>query len=178
MAAAPVTAQAIEVLPEEVPEVQMDIESVLREYIRTDREITDTTHLLAEFPSGLTLVVAGSTVNEQGIPDVLRGRKATLHFASSQSKVELKPERIFTDEMEAEDFSDPQPPERIERLEKPRCSKRFLPASRGSSRRGERNPLSHASAFASAALRPRSVRPHARGSSRGVSCPSFRMLGT
>lgn len=35
------TSSMIEVLAEEVPEVQMDIESVLREYIRTDREITD-----------------------------------------------------------------------------------------------------------------------------------------
>jgi len=86
--------------------------------ISTDREITDTTHLLAEFPSGLTLVVAGSTVNEQGLPDMLRGRKATLHFASSQNKVRLEPEAIFADDLEAEDFSDPQPAERIERLEK------------------------------------------------------------
>lgn len=31
----------IEVLPEEVPEVQLDLESVLKEYIRSDREITD-----------------------------------------------------------------------------------------------------------------------------------------
>ena len=36
-----IKAQAIEVLPDEVPEVQLDIESVLREYIRADREITD-----------------------------------------------------------------------------------------------------------------------------------------
>src|SRR2546425_1934043 len=77
--------------------------------VSIDREITDTTHLLAEFPSGLTLVVAGSTVNEQGLPDVLRGRKATLYFASSQNRAELKPERIFVDEIEAEDFSDPLP---------------------------------------------------------------------
>ena len=49
--------------------------------VSLDREITDTTHLLVEFPSGLTLVVAGSTVNEQGLPDIIRGRKATLHFA-------------------------------------------------------------------------------------------------
>jgi predicted dehydrogenase len=86
--------------------------------VSTDREITDTTHLLAEFPNGLTLVVAGSTVNEQGLPDMIRGRKATLHFASSQNRVELKPETIFTDELEAEEFADPAPPERIERLEK------------------------------------------------------------
>jgi len=86
--------------------------------VSTDREITDTTHLLAEFPSGLTLAVVGTTVNEQGLPEVLRGRKATLHFASSQDRVELKPEAIFTDELEAEEFTDPQPTERIERLEK------------------------------------------------------------
>jgi len=86
--------------------------------VSTDREITDTTHLLTEFPSGLTLAVVGTTVNEQGLPEVLRGRKATLHFASSQNRVELKPEAIFTDELEAEEFTDPQPTERIERLEK------------------------------------------------------------
>ena len=86
--------------------------------VSTDREITDTTHLLAEFPSGLTLAAVGTTVNEQGLPEVLRGRKATLHFASSQNRVELKPEAMFTDEMEAEEFSDPQPTERIPVLEK------------------------------------------------------------
>ena len=63
--------------------------------VSTDREITDTTHLLAEFPNGLTLVVAGTTVNEIGLPDILRGQKATLHFASQGNKVELKPESRF-----------------------------------------------------------------------------------
>ena len=29
--------------------------------------------LLAEFPSGLTFCVAGSTVNEQGLPEMIRG---------------------------------------------------------------------------------------------------------
>ena len=32
--------------------------------------------------------------------------------------MELKPEAIFTDELESEEFNDPQPPEKIERLEK------------------------------------------------------------
>src|SRR5438876_2450896 len=81
--------------------------------ISNDREITDTTHLLAEFPSGLTLVIAGSTVNETGLPDMLRGRKATLEFASSQNRMELKPEHIFSEELDPETFSDPLPPERI-----------------------------------------------------------------
>jgi len=86
--------------------------------VSTNREITDTTHLLAEFPSGLTLVVAGSTVNEQGLPDTIRGRKGTLYFASSQNKVEFKPERIFTDELEAETFSDPAKVGSVPALEK------------------------------------------------------------
>jgi len=85
--------------------------------VSTDRDITDTTHLLVEFPSGLTLAVAGSTVNEQGLPDTIRGRKATLHFASSQNRVELKPESIFTDELDAEEFTEAKPTERIEVLE-------------------------------------------------------------
>jgi predicted dehydrogenase len=86
--------------------------------VSTDREITDTTHILAEFPGGLTLVLAGTTVNEQGLPEMIRGRKATLRFASSQNRVELTPESIFSEEMDAETFSDARPTERIEVLEK------------------------------------------------------------
>jgi predicted dehydrogenase len=86
--------------------------------ISLDRDITDTTHMLVEFPSGLTLVVAGSTVNEQGLQDMIRGRKATIYFSSSQNKVELKPERIFADEMDPEEFTSPLPTDSVPRLEK------------------------------------------------------------
>jgi len=87
--------------------------------VSTDREITDTTHVLAEFPSGLTLVVAGTIANEQGLPETIRGLKGTLYFASSQNRVELKPERPFTEETpEALIFQDPLPVERTERLHK------------------------------------------------------------
>lgn len=86
--------------------------------VSTDREISDTTHLLAEFPNGLTLVVAGSIVNEQGLPDMLRGLQGTLYFASSQNKVELKPERPFADEIDPEDFSVNLSVDSVPRLEK------------------------------------------------------------
>jgi predicted dehydrogenase len=86
--------------------------------VYTDREITDTTHLLAEFPSGLTLVMAGSTVNEQGLPEILRGHKATIFFASQGNRLELKPETTFSEEIDPEEFSDPLPTENIPRLEK------------------------------------------------------------
>ncbi len=86
--------------------------------VSTDREITDTTHLLAELPGGLTLCVAGSTVNEQGLAEIIRGRKATLYFATGQNGVQLRPERPFGEEIEALEFKDSGPVGSLARLEK------------------------------------------------------------
>lgn len=86
--------------------------------VSTDREITDTTHLLAEFPSGLTFCVAGSTVNEQGLQEMIRGRKASIYFSSGQNQVQLRPERIFAEEMDGEEFSSPLPLADLNRHEK------------------------------------------------------------
>lgn len=74
--------------------------------VSTDREITDSTHLLAEMPSGLTFCVAGSTVNEQGLSEMIRGRKSTLYFATGQNGVQLRPERPFGEEIEPLEFKD------------------------------------------------------------------------
>lgn len=71
--------------------------------VSMDREITDTTHVLAEMPSGLTLCVAGSTVNEVGLPEMIRGRQGTLYFTSGQDQVVLKPERPFTSTIEPQE---------------------------------------------------------------------------
>jgi len=84
--------------------------------ISTDREVSDTSHVLADFPSGLTFAIAGSTVNEQGWPDMIRGRKASLYLAASQNKIELRPERIFAEEIDNEDWSDTSPYARVENL--------------------------------------------------------------
>jgi predicted dehydrogenase len=86
--------------------------------VSLDREITDTTHLLAEFPSGLTLLVVGSTVNEKGIEEMLRGQKGTIYFSSGQNQVQRKPERNFAEEIEPEEFSFPRPPGSLPPLEK------------------------------------------------------------
>ena len=85
--------------------------------VSTDREITDTTHLLAEFPSGLTFCVAGSTVNEQGLQDMIRGRKGTIYFSSTANDMELRPERPFVEELETEHFKDPRKLADVPRLE-------------------------------------------------------------
>lgn len=66
------------------------------------RDVADTTMMIAEFPSGAMIYLAGSTVNEQGVPDMIRGNKATLYFGGG--KVEVRPERPFVDEIEQEDI--------------------------------------------------------------------------
>ncbi|MDB6056643.1 MAG: Inositol 2-dehydrogenase, partial [Verrucomicrobiales bacterium] len=86
--------------------------------ISTNREIPDTTHLLAEYPSGLTISLAGSTVNELGVPQIIRGRKGSIFFAQSQNHAEIKPERLFAEDLEAEQFSSPEQIGKIENLEK------------------------------------------------------------
>lgn len=67
-----------------------------------DRDVDENTQLIAEFPSGMNLIVTSSSVNEQGWPDTIRGHKATINL--SGSRVDLKPERPFTDEIDPESF--------------------------------------------------------------------------
>lgn len=86
--------------------------------VSTDREIPDTTHLLAETPGGVTMCVAGSTVNEQGLPQIIRGHKGTIYFSASQNSAQLRPERIFSDELEPEDFNEGSKVGELSRLEK------------------------------------------------------------
>jgi predicted dehydrogenase len=84
--------------------------------VSTDRDITDTTHVLVEFPSGLTFVIVGTTVNEVGLPDTIRGRHATAFLAGSANQAKLQPEKLFADEMDVEEFNDPAPYGKIENL--------------------------------------------------------------
>lgn len=73
--------------------------------VSTDRDVSDTTHVLAEFPSGLTFVIVGTTVNELGLPDTIRGRKASVSIAASANQAKLQPEQLFADELDVEEFS-------------------------------------------------------------------------
>ena len=65
-----------------------------------DRDVTDNCQLLAEFPSGLCMLITGCTVNEQGLPQVIRGSEGTIYF--SGSNLELRPERPFADLVDPE----------------------------------------------------------------------------
>jgi predicted dehydrogenase len=80
------------------PEFPKRVTCIGTRSVHTDREVPDTQHIIAEFPSGYTMVVVGSTANEQGISDVIRGHKAAIYIG--ESSLELKPERPFADEID------------------------------------------------------------------------------
>jgi predicted dehydrogenase len=68
---------------------------------KKDRDVPDVVHVLADFMGEngpFTIFLAGSTVNEQGVPDVIRGNKASLYVGGST--IELRPERPYADEIE------------------------------------------------------------------------------
>jgi hypothetical protein len=65
------------------------------------REVADTTLMMAEFPSGVMLFLAGSTANERGVEDIIRGQKANLTLGGN--RLQIAPERPFVDELDARD---------------------------------------------------------------------------
>jgi predicted dehydrogenase len=69
------------------------------------REVADTTMMMAEFPCGVMIFLAGSTVNERGVEDVIRGQKGNL--ALGGGRLQVVPERPFVDELEASDRTPP-----------------------------------------------------------------------
>jgi len=69
------------------------------------RDVADTTMMMAGFPSGVQIFLAGSTVNERGVEDVIRGQKANMLLGGL--KVQIEPERPFTEEIEAKDETPP-----------------------------------------------------------------------
>src|SRR5262245_10277517 len=69
------------------------------------RDVPDTTLMMVEFPSGVSIVLAGSTVNERGFEDVIRGTRANL--ALGGNRLQVAPERPYVDEVEARDETPP-----------------------------------------------------------------------
>jgi predicted dehydrogenase len=69
------------------------------------REVADTTLMMVDFPCGVMIVLAGSTVNERGIEDIIRGTKANLTMGGN--RLQVAPERPFVDEIDARDETPP-----------------------------------------------------------------------
>lgn len=62
------------------------------------RDVAEATLLQVEFPSGAMIFLAGSTVNERGVEDIIRGQKANILLGGG--RIEVQPERPFIDEIE------------------------------------------------------------------------------
>lgn len=58
----------------------------------------DQVNLTIEFETGHVMTVAGSTCNEEGMPVMVRGHKATLFLGNED--VVLRPQRLFADEVD------------------------------------------------------------------------------
>ena len=78
-----------------------------------DRDVPEHVELLAEFPSGVSLMLACSTVNARSPGFALYGHKATLEVGSSGERIEVKPEREFGDEIEPQTLDGLKPTEDI-----------------------------------------------------------------
>ncbi len=69
-------------------------------FVHYDREVPDTFHMMAEFPSGHVVLVAGSTANERGLETVVHGHKANMELGLSD--ILIRPERIYADEIDVQ----------------------------------------------------------------------------
>jgi predicted dehydrogenase len=67
-----------------------------------EREVPEQIQFLAEFPSGYMITLTCSTVNAKSPGFVIYGHKATLSIGSSGERIELVPEREWSEEIDPE----------------------------------------------------------------------------
>jgi predicted dehydrogenase len=65
-----------------------------------ERDVPEHIQLVAEFPSGYMLTITCSTVNAKSPGFALYGHKATMNIGSSGERIELVPEREFSEEID------------------------------------------------------------------------------
>jgi len=103
------------------PEFPSRVVSVGTKNVHTDkntpgtpeRDVPEHLEVLAEFPSGVTLVVVTSTVAAKADPFSLYGHQATLTVGQAGERIELTPQREFADEVDPESFTGLNPIEDI-----------------------------------------------------------------
>jgi predicted dehydrogenase len=83
-----------------------------------ERDCPEDVQLVAEFPSGLALLMISGTVNQLGLTTVMRGHKGTLVIGGNS--VKFDPETAFSDDddMDPASYPDLKPTETIEGHEK------------------------------------------------------------
>src|SRR6266567_6788590 len=94
------------------PQFPVRVCSIATKNVHSDRNIPNTperdvpehVQILAEFPSGYMVTVTCSTVSEKSPGFALYGHKAKLDIGTSGERVELIPEKKFSEEIEMESF--------------------------------------------------------------------------
>jgi predicted dehydrogenase len=74
-----------------------------------EREVPEHVQLLAEFPSGFMLTITCSSVNKKSPGFTVYAHKATMNIGSSGERVEIVPEKKFSEEIDPETFGGLQP---------------------------------------------------------------------
>ncbi|HEX4645647.1 MAG TPA: Gfo/Idh/MocA family oxidoreductase [Verrucomicrobiae bacterium] len=65
-----------------------------------ERDVPEHAQLMAEFPSGYMITITSSTVNAKSPGFAIYGHKATMNIGSSGERIELVPEREFSEEID------------------------------------------------------------------------------
>jgi predicted dehydrogenase len=78
-----------------------------------ERDCPEHLELLAEFPSGLTMVIVSGTVTARSPGFVIYGHHACLEIGTSGERVEVKPEKDFSDDVDLQTFDGLKPNEDI-----------------------------------------------------------------
>jgi predicted dehydrogenase len=90
------------------PEFPVRVTSIGTKSVHTDRltpgtperDVPEHVQLSAEFPSGLLLTITSSAVNAKSPGFVIYGHQATLEIGDSGDKMQMIPEREFSDDFE------------------------------------------------------------------------------
>ena len=70
-----------------------------------ERDVPEHVQLLAEFPDGYLITITCSTVNAKSPGFSIYGHKATMNIGSSGEKIELVPEKEYSEEIDPQSFN-------------------------------------------------------------------------
>jgi predicted dehydrogenase len=83
-----------------------------------ERDAPEQVEILAEFPSGFTLVIVVSTVNARSPGFVIYGHKASLEIGTSGERIQLIPEKPYSDDIDLANYDGLTPIESVPEHEK------------------------------------------------------------
>jgi len=101
------------------PEFPSRVASIGNRKVETDkntpgtpmRDVPEIVQLVAEFPSGLTMVMCSSTVNEKGTQELIRGHKGNIYMGGN--RIDLEPEKAFAEEVDPKTIENITPGESV-----------------------------------------------------------------